>query len=240
MEGIGDKAYRALRYSYTLKDFNTLELSQSQEIVEILFFKNLLTLRDERPKRDADAWSIFEEVFERTKIDPFIQPMPSQLPQKLDLEARFRHFPKKIRLSRIFPMKGEGGSEWHIHPFTLKEKRNQIASSGRRYRLLKDGGSSLEIEVSLFAYASPALAQSSFKQYLRKIKGSFSIQDEEKDRSAFLISKKELNANRYVFCQEIFIFDLKITAKQQKNASVLLKSFSVRLRDKTNKIFQKD
>lgn len=240
IEGVGDKAYRALLYSYILENSNTLQLTHSQEAIEILSYRSLLTLRDERLKLDADAWAIFEEVFERMKKDPFIQPMPQVMPQKLDLEEKFQNFPRRVPLPRLFPTQEDFTQEthdWRINPFTPKGKRDQIVSLGRRYRET----TGFQMGISLYAYASPVHAQRAFKRYMKKIKAPLSIQYEEKNQSAFLVSEKKLQEDRYIFFQDIFIFDLKISAKDvdRQKGRELLKSFSETLRNKIKKIFPK-
>jgi hypothetical protein len=212
--------------------------------VEILSQKILLTLKDERLNLDADAWAIFEEVYSVAAKERFIQPLPREFLEGFGLKNAYPELPRKINLSSLFPRKKDlpiDSQAWKISKVVPKDKREGMISLSRRYHFMKGSTPLPEVVISLYAYPSSTRTNASFKRYLEKIKPDFSIQYDEENKSAFLISEKRLEENRTIFAQNIFICDLEIVwnGVEAQERRKLLNSFSALFQKRIEKVFPK-
>ncbi len=238
VDGIGNKMYRAYLASYIVKE-GKLVLTHSQDAIEILFGPEMLTLKDERLKLDADAWAIFEEVFQVFSKEAFIRSLPQHIPEEPPVKAPFEKFAKEVSISDIFPLPvelSENVSEWKITETFPKESRGELLVDGRTYQkepVKLEKGSS--VQVVLYAYPSVGQAERALHLYRKKLRD---VLIDTPDKKGFWISKEGSMTQKLIFTQGIFICDLELTgpekAVDEKKKS--LEQFSILIQEKIQKL----
>ncbi len=240
IESVGNKMYRAYLASYLVKD-GKLILARSQDAIEILFGPELLTLKDERLKLDADAWAIFEEVYELSSKEGIIQNIPKSIPSEPSVKTPFEKYTKEISVLDLFPKIEElpdTVSQWKITQDFSKDARGEILVEGRTYQKLPGGveKNASSIQVVFYAYPSVEQAQHALRLYRKKLRD---VLIDTPDKKGFWIFKEGSMKVNFTFTRGIFICDLELNVlgKPQEEKKKSLEEFSNLIQEKIKKFF---